>query len=190
LSLAQPATQQADEDELETLESATSAGAAEKVKLCVRCGTLREGDSGEFCPCGQSADIRDAYRLRTKDGDLKECPSCGAHAQQRELLQRLYTGTDEPVAEIATTLYQSANRDHVKTGADRQKLLTFSDSRQDAAFFAPYLESLYKASLRRHVVLEVIEAANAPLAVPDLATRLATVLEQRGWLGTSATIDE
>jgi len=190
LSLAQPATQQADEDELDTLESATTSGLAEKVKLCIRCGTLRDVDSGEFCPCGQDADIRDAYKLPAKGGDLKECPSCGAHAQQRELLQRLYTGTDEPVAEIATTLYQSANRDHVQTGADRQKLLTFSDSRQDAAFFAPYLESLYKASLRRHVVLELIEGANGPLAVPDLATRLATVLEQRGWLGASATIDE
>lgn len=190
LSLAPPSTQHADEDELETIESATSTGPAEKVKLCIRCGTLRDGESREFCPCGQDADIRDSYKLPAKDGDLKECPSCGAHAQQRELLQRLYTGTDEPVAEIATTLYQSANRDHVKTGADRQKLLTFSDSRQDAAFFAPYLESLYKASLRRHVVLEVIEGANVPLAVPDLATRLAAILEQRGWLGTSATIDE
>lgn len=189
LSLAEPATQQADEDELETLESATASGAA-RVKFCVRCGTLREGDSGEFCPCGQAADIRDAYKLPAKDGDLKECPSCGAHAQQRELLQRLYTGTDEPVAEIATTLYQSANRDHVKAAADRQKLLTFSDSRQDAAFFAPYLESLYKASLRRHVLLAVIERSNLPLPVPDLATRLATDLERRGWLGTSATVDE
>lgn len=190
LSLAQPATQQADEDELETLESAMLAGDAEKVKLCVRCGTLRESDAGEFCPCEQLADVRDAYKLPAKGVDLKACPSCGAHAQQRELLQRLYTGTDEPVAEIASTLYQSANRDHVKTGVDRQKLLTFSDSRQDAAFFAPYLESLYKTSLRRYVVLEVIEAADQPLAVPDLATRLATILDQRGWLGASATIDE
>src|SRR5690606_15937905 len=103
---------------------------------------------------------------------------------------RLYTGPDEPVAEVATTLFQSANRDHVEKRAPKQKLLTFSDSRQDAAFFAPYLDSLYKASLRRHVMLAAIEAKDGPMAVPDLATRLAGEIAQRGWLGIDATTGE
>lgn len=189
LTVSPPATEHADEDELESVDEAPPAG-VQAVKLCVRCGTLRDGEHENFCPCGPNADIRDAFKLEARGADLKSCPSCGAHSQQREVLQRLYTGTDEPVAEIATTLFQSSNRAHVKHSADKQKLLTFSDSRQDAAFFAPYLETTYKSSLRRRVMLELVEASDGPIAVNDLASRLAAIIEKGEWLGTSATTDE
>jgi hypothetical protein len=189
LSLAEPKTQHVDEDELDSVDDAPGPEAT-KVKLCVRCGTIRDTDPGDFCPCGDAADVREAYRLETRGTDIKVCPSCGVTSAKREVLQRLYTGTDEPVAEIATTLYQSANHDHVARQGDKQKLLTFSDSRQDAAFFAPYLETTYKAALRRHVMLELIESVDGAVAVPDLATRVAGLLESRSWLGSNATPDE
>jgi ATP-dependent helicase YprA (DUF1998 family) len=181
---------QADEDELDDVEEGKAAIGAH-IKLCVRCGTVgEEGRVEDFCGCREAADIRSGYKLETYRGDIKACPSCGARAHQREVLQRLYTGTDEPVAEIATTLYQAANHDHAHAGADKQKLLTFSDSRQDAAFFAPYLESTYRTSLRRHVLLGELESLPGPIALPDLAERLAQLIEKRGWLGAKATTDE
>lgn len=190
LSLAALGTQRVDEDELDAVDEAAVIG-GERVKLCVRCGTLADpGIQGDVCECGPKADVRDAFKLEARAGDLKACPSCGTRSLHREVLQRLYTGPDEPVAEVATTLFQSANRDHVEKRAPKQKLLTFSDSRQDAAFFAPYLDSLYKASLRRHVMLAAIEATDGPMAVPDLATRLAGEIAQRGWLGVNATTGE
>ncbi|MBN8208917.1 DEAD/DEAH box helicase [Bacillus sp. NTK071] len=42
-----------------------------------------------------------------------------------------------------------------------QKLLIFSDSRQDAAFFAPYLERTYKQIMWRRLILESIEEINS-----------------------------
>ena len=38
-----------------------------------------------------------------------------------------------------------------------QKLLMFSDSRQDAAFFAPYLERTYNQIIWRRLIFESIE---------------------------------
>ena len=131
----------------------------------------------------------DVLRVKTKGGGAQACPSCSARARQREVVQTLYTGTDEPVAEIATTVFQSANADYLRGLGEKRKLLTFSDSRQDAAFFAPYLETLYKTTLRRHVLLDLVEGLDAPLALDDLASRLDHLIDQRGWLGEQATSD-
>src|SRR4029434_963436 len=64
-----------------------------------------------------------------------------------------------------------------------------SDSRQDAAYFAPYLETLYRTTLRRHVILSLIEPETEALPLEDLAARVARYLEAKQWLGESATRD-
>ena len=64
-----------------------------------------------------------------------------------EIVFRFLTGTDAPVSVIATELYQaippSSDPAQAHLAGQGRKLLTFSDSRQDAAFFAPYLERTY-----------------------------------------------
>ena len=48
----------------------------------------------------------------------------------------------------------------------RKKLLVFSDSRQDAAYFAPYMQTSYDRMLRRNILLQ--SAREAIDESPDL----------------------
>ena len=49
---------------------------------------------------------------------------------------------------------------------EKRKLLVFSDSRQDAAYFAPYMQTSYDRMLRRNILLETAREAIDEL--PDL----------------------
>jgi hypothetical protein len=65
------------------------------------------------------------------------------------------------VSVIATDLYQALSRSHDPIQAEKvgegRKLLTFSDSRQDAAFFAPYLERTYQRAVQRRLIYDAID---------------------------------
>ena len=178
---------EADEDELG--EETTTGDDFIALTMCGKCGVYADRGTDGFCGCGRHMQPIDVLRVKTRNGDAGACPSCSARARHRQVVQTLYTGTDEPVAEIATTVYQSSNAEFLSGRGEKKKLLTFSDSRQDAAFFAPYLETLYKTALRRHVMLEVVEGSERPIALDDLAGRLDTKLEAYGWLGAQATAD-
>ncbi|HEY8515417.1 MAG TPA: DEAD/DEAH box helicase [Candidatus Binatia bacterium] len=166
----------------------SSAGTPEfpRVRLCRACGAVEVPDRPLLCGCPEEAAI-EVTRLPSRGRELQQCPSCGSRSLQRDVLQTLYTGTDEPVAEVATTLFQVLNEGVVRHGEPKRKLLTFSDSRQDAAYFAPYLETLYRRALRSHMILSVVERSNRPVPIGDLAQRLVTMVEKQEWLGRSAT---
>ena len=90
-----------------------------------------------------------------RKGRLATCPSCGAQTTHEDVAHRLLTGRDAPVAVLATSLYQLLPGERESPRAARErKLLIFSDSRQDAAYFAPYLETTHNALLHRRLILE------------------------------------
>jgi hypothetical protein len=60
---------------------------------------------------------------------------------------------DAPASVLVTALYQNLEKKSVK----EKKILCFSDSRQDAAFFAPYLEFTYKRILFRRLIMEALQ---------------------------------
>ena len=75
-------------------------------------------------------------------GDLKRCPCCGATAGLFDsIMRRVATGQDAPTAVLAEELLRQLpeSPEHANLPAGGRKLLAFSDSRQRAAFFAPYL---------------------------------------------------
>lgn len=68
---------------------------------------------------------------------------------------------DTAISEWSST-EQYAPEDEWGTTSDEKnekppKLLVFSDSRQDAAFFAPYLNRTYSQILHRHLILDVLQ---------------------------------
>lgn len=184
------ALQTLNEDELVGEENENTEADFARVRLCRVCGVLGDADDPAWvCRC-RRPDTIDVVRVPSRGNDVKQCPSCGSRSHQRDVLQTLYTGPDEPVSEIATTIFQSTNRDHADCGALKRKLLTFSDSRQDAAYFAPYLEGVYRATLRRHVLLELLGDRTEAMPVEDLARAAERVLGDKQWLGITATPDQ
>lgn len=189
LAFATAAVMAANEDESDG-EDQDDANLA-RLRICRTCGVY--GESGEewICLCEGPGDPLDVIKVPPgENGDIKLCPSCGSRSRQRDVLQTLYTGPDEPVAEIATTTYQTVNRDYAAGRDAKRKLLTFSDSRQDAAYFAPYLEGVYRGALRRHVILKLLADDQVPLPLVDLASRLTGLIEQKEWMGPAATPEQ
>ncbi|WP_129674357.1 DEAD/DEAH box helicase [Candidatus Chloroploca sp. Khr17] len=127
---------------------------------CLRCGTLTAGTQ-PGCSCGSQALPIALSEVPLNDaGEPKACIECGARTGNT-LIYRFLTGQDAPVSVLATALYQ-----HLPPARDEQaqalpgegrKLLIFSDSRQDAAFFAPYLERTYSHVLQRRLLLKTLQ---------------------------------
>ena len=145
------------ESNLEDDEDAAVAVAEELAKrgkvyqLCVRCGGIWEEDEPPTCRCGHEEQVvRRLVEIVPKDDILNKCYSCGL--QSVNIVREFVFQHDAPAAVLATALYQHL----VSKDAGRRKVLAFSDSRQDAAFFAPYLKSTYERILYRRLIVEVL----------------------------------
>lgn len=155
-----------DEDEDESIEG-EEAGASihDRLRLCLQCGAIGTR-ADPACGCG--AEIVDVVDVKPRNPEqpLRKCVVCTARTSGAGIVRRFLTGADAPVAVVATSLYQQlppaappATTDEwsapIRVG-DGRKLLSFADSRQDAAFFAPYLERTYNRAVQRRLLWQAI----------------------------------
>jgi ATP-dependent helicase YprA (DUF1998 family) len=187
-------------DEDEAVSDGTSLDDAPDINedpwtLCLSCGAIEQGtDVSTGCNCGSSAPKAVLNRLPDKlvEGQtpfitIKQCVSCGSRNNQGIVLSFL-TGQDAPVSVLATSLYQdlpeAEDEEMQFLPGQGRKLLVFSDSRQDAAFFAPYLERTYQQILRRRLILQTIEedqdAKDGDLRMEDMVSRVRKRAERCG----------
>jgi ATP-dependent helicase YprA (DUF1998 family) len=80
---------------------------------------------------------------------VSKCPVC----ERQDSVSRFLLGKDAPASVLMTSLYEKIEVNH----NERKRTITFSDSRQDAAFFAPFLESSFSRIVRRRAILDVIQ---------------------------------
>lgn len=175
-----------DEDEVVSYGEDVEQELGDRYKLCAVCGAIdRHTLLSRLCSCDDS-DYLDVIRVPSKEGEVHKCPACGRQSPAN-LVWRFLTGKDATASVLATALHQQTpprrkepdeiNEDRMtaedawgstavsqptaELGIDltgeRRQLLVFSDSRQDAAFFAPYLSRTYSQILRRRLILRTIE---------------------------------
>jgi ATP-dependent helicase YprA (DUF1998 family) len=183
-----PAAESADEDEDEDEDDeAAEAEDGAAWYLCPQCGEIAE-DLSARCGCPPDTD-RPARRPVTlvapPAGDvLHRCAACSGRSAG-DVVYRFLTGADAPVSVIATGLYQQLSPSHAAEGAaeigEGRRLLAFSDSRQDAAFFAPYLERTYGRAVHRRLILDAIVRTSVDAAprTEDLVTPILSTSEDR-----------
>jgi hypothetical protein len=151
---------------------------ADQWQLCLKCG-MCSPQSQPTCNC--HAPCVTLHELKLKEDQFpRSCLSCGARSTNAVIF-RFLTGQDAPVSVLATALYQqlpgSADPELAEQlpGGGR-KLLVFSDSRQDASFFAPYLERTYNQVLHRRLILKTLhenaEGRRGELRIDDVARHL------------------
>lgn len=149
----------------------------EVYKLCVRCGEIR--CSPEQLQCGHNASVLvlEQEGAKEREDQILRCAVCDYQAT--DPVHEVVHGTDGPHAVIATTLYQSLQ----SLPEDRRKVLAFADSRQEAAFFAWYLENSYKKILGRNLLLKVNQKQGAHalegLSLQDSATGLRDIFREK-----------
>lgn len=200
-----------DEDE-DPLQPGT-AGAIHE--LCPLCGDMRRVDSlGLGCSCG--ADRIRLLETKRAGRVVSTCVVCGARNTRHGIVRDISATPEAAASVITTALYQElhqdehtsisisqepspepehddegwevATRPEAPSPVDAKKILVFSDSRQDAAYFAPYIQDTYNQMLRRNIVLcaarEAIAASpDLPLMVSDLwdeVERVWSPLTQQG----------
>lgn len=139
----------AGEDEAEPGLFGSGETEDKQVSFCLNC--LSVGTGLDCCISALKQPY--VFASRTKGGAVR-CVSCGAPATQSGP-RRLRLGTDAPPAVVASALYDAMPQG---VGAKRPRFLSFADSRQDAAFFAPYLERTYSSVARRRVLFAAIGA--------------------------------
>ncbi|EOM74217.1 hypothetical protein Rrhod_4360 [Rhodococcus rhodnii LMG 5362] len=141
--------------------------------LCTGCGLLTEAEglcTTPACPSGTTLKVRE-HRGRTRAMDT--CTECGASS--RSLIRRLRTDSNAAPAVITTALYQQLPRatdETVQEVGEGRKLLMFADSRQAAAFAAPYLSRTYNRMLERRyltLALQDRKYEDEDLTLEDLA---------------------
>lgn len=180
-----------DEDVAENVDPAGPLESEERWTLCGRCGTVAPGSSAR-CGCAIPV-IQPVWRLTVKDASgPHRCLQCGSRSSSG-IVYRFLTGQDAPVSVLATGLYQrlppSPNPDVAELPGQGRKLLVFSDSRQDAAFFAPYLERTYNQVLRRRLILKSLlehpDGRQGDLRLEDAVSVVLRQAQKAGVFGPS-----
>lgn len=166
-----------DEDD-EVLEERTGfAAEAKETLLCVRCGRL---GGAHDCPADS---LRPVQRLPARSGAPRGCLACGARGTA--MIRLFESGNEASAAVLATALYQAlpAEPEHAHRPGGGRKLLAFSDSRQAAAFFAPYLETSHALVQQRRLILDGLARATArdeSCTVDDLIESTAAAAGEAG----------
>ncbi len=138
-------------------------GNAEKVtghapmQLCTSC--LRLSKPAGACVCGNS-DLVDVFidSASRGTGRLDRCLHCGYAGTGFGPVSRAVGGADALSAVLASSLYAATPAGTGQGAGEGRKLLIFSDSRQDAAYFAPFLKIENDRLLRRRLVIQALRS--------------------------------
>lgn len=157
----------------------------EEEYLCPRCGALYPHASFKQCRCAEA--LLPVFHVvgSRSTSVLQRCVSCSTVSRQG-VIYRFLTSQNAPVSILSQTLYQYVppareERARMYPGQGR-KMLVFTDSRQDAAFFAAYLEWQNSRNLRRRLIMKTLEEAQASgandLRLEDVLPRLILQAER------------
>lgn len=152
-----------DEDDA-TLEEKLGALDSKAVLLCADCGGIHPA-SHRTCPRAECGGARllpvRQLKLNSSRDSITGCLVCGGRGAA--MVRGFESGGDAAVSVLATSLYQALPPAPDPEQADQpgggRKLLTFSDSRQAAAFFAPYLATSYETIQHRRLILDGLKRA-------------------------------
>ncbi|RLB04403.1 MAG: hypothetical protein DRG83_04840 [Deltaproteobacteria bacterium] len=157
--------------------------------LCTKCGAI--GEPGlELPPCEHG----EAHLLRVgvepvhddveRVDQLQRCSLCGYTAGGKDPVREVVYGGEGPHAVITTTLFQ-------RLPPKKRRILAFADGRQEAAYFAWYLENSYRDIFARHLLFkalqELLSTGEKEFSLADTATTLQGLLRHYGLIGATAT---
>lgn len=137
-------------------------------KLCQICGMVSLSSPG--CGHDNYIPVMKCLAHPAHPDRLKECASCGYHGI--DPVQEVIHGSDGPNSVIVTALHRNLPK-------NRRKILAFSDSRQEAAFFAWYAQRSYEDIRDRNLILRAL-GGDSDLSLEDMKVRIRSISESSG----------
>lgn len=169
----------ANEDEAEDATEEETAWLLQKV--CLRCGRIVDSQEALSCHCQGPALLVHKAPFDGTDQEKMYCSYCATRS--RGVVHRLLTGQDAPVSVLTTALYTELPPANEEAAAEQpgqgRKLLIFADSRQDAAFFAPYMDRTYQRIVQRRFLYQALAGQrDGELQLEDVAELLRKQAEK------------
>ena len=156
---------------------------------CPSCGATKFlGEQHEPCDCHVPLQKIQTINLQE---EKPICLSCGLTSLRTDAIRPFYTGADGVTSALAAQLYQELvignpkrqeNQKQIQDSwfddeeaetteelpaYEKQNLIVFSDSRQDAAFFAPFLDRTYRNYLWRSYFWRAIENREGLISIEE-----------------------
>lgn len=140
-------------------------------QLCLICAALSRHPVRPACNHGTIVYVEQQEPARNQPDQVSKCSACGYQAA--DPVREIVHGSDGPNAVIATALVQNLP-------VEKKKVLAFADSRQQAAFFAWYLDDSYQSILSRALILHALKrlSPTGPISFNELASALSRIYEE------------
>ncbi len=166
-------------------ESADDAPAPTDAWLCRFCGTIHDGPS-DRCLADRCGREHALVGVALHRGDMKTCLACGTFAKGYEEVVTPARSSEVADVTILAQSMLSAMREE-----PLQKLLVFSDNRQDAAFQAGWMEERSRRFRLRHLLYATLAAEPDKVwSLEKLSERMVDVAKQRRILKEGTWDDE
>lgn len=171
----------AQEDD-ETDEEVEKAKDTERVHFDPITGNIADGPGYGILSLDCAQMTEDKEERRTY---VERCSCCGEKGGRfSEPVASLYPGDDALAAVTAQTLLEALPppaRRSAKAPMKGRNLLVFADSRQDAAFFAPFFERTSRDQAIRSAIVKSLESADEALDIRSLANSVSRRLSEQGF---------
>jgi len=136
------------EDEIIEIKE-NQKGNIKKYNFCIKCGSYWNNEKYK-CNCDIDKQYF-IYEIPTNDNKLYKCYYC-LKTSPYNLIETFYFNKDELNSISLSEIYQYISRNNEKD----KKILCFSDNRQDAAFFASYLDINYERILKKAFIYSAL----------------------------------
>lgn len=169
-------------------EATKDSESEEKVWLCLNPECRRFSERGQLSNCCRNPAVIELRRLRSdEEGNLKTCPRCGTSARPyTTVLRDFRSGEDATTAVLAEAMMRCLPEDEKNAEnlpAGGRRMLAFSDSRQRAAFFAPYLKRTTAETEYLKPLYDAIKRAEAvddePATLDEIVRRFVKEAKNR-----------
>ncbi|WFF74366.1 DEAD/DEAH box helicase [Proteiniclasticum sp. QWL-01] len=184
----------------------------EPYDLCTACGRIHPAGIKQrksCCDVLESSKILRVYRLQSSAREVNTCVACGAVGHGK--IKRFMTANQPSTFILASSLYamippqkidqkglptvggdgffdlQEEVRDEAWYDESGRKLLVFSDNRQEAAFFAAYMENKYNQQMWRKLMLKELRQHPEGFLLVDFLSILVRRGKEAGLFDDSLT---
>jgi len=121
------------------------------VYMCPKCGTLHTTKSPTChnAACSRTVDMIEMISF--SEEELKTCPSCNAINKKNSTIRATISGTVSDATILSQTMLSAMPEEEF------QKILIFTDNRQEAAFQAAWMEERSKRFRLRHLLYRELD---------------------------------